>query len=178
MAIVSIVAVYAIYLVIILIAAHYLGIFTAKTEYTRKELTDMKPLVDTIRGKMTMKYSISLVIIVVLVTSLSGILLAQIPHWLFQSALVTAALFLVLPPVRKYFLDRMVVSSEEMGDTAANIFVKYCRFIILGYGTGYGSGLMFYWNENREMYFLWFALNIGVATVLMVLTARSVIAER
>jgi len=178
MTLINILAVYAVYLVIILVAAHYFGIFTAKTEYTRKELTDMKPLVDSIKGKMTMKYSASLVVIIVVVTSLPGILLAHVPHWLFQSALVTGALFLALPPVRKYYMDRMVVASGEMADTAANIFVKYCHFIILGYGTGYGAGLMFYWSETREMMFLWFALNIVVTTALMVLTARTIMAER
>ena len=177
MTLIYVVSVYAVYLFIILVIAYHAGLLSAKTEYTRQELTDMAPLLNTVRGKLTMKYSPSFVIILMLISSLIGILFSDLPHWFFQSALLTIVFFIVLPVLQKHFQDRMVIASSEVSDTAANIFAKYCEFIILGYGTGFGAGFMYYWNATHDMFFLWFAVNIVLVTALMVVTAKKIIAE-
>lgn len=178
MALLNILIVYAVYLVIVFIIAYYVELFRSKSEYTRQELTDLKPLAGTVKKKMEMKYSPLLVVIIMLIASIIGLLFSHIEHWIFQSALVAVALFFVIPLAQKYIMDRMVIASDSSMDTFANIFAKYCNFIILGYGTGYGAGLMYYWSMTREMLFIWFALNILVVTVLLVVTAGRIVNER
>ncbi len=178
MALVNILIVYAVYLAIVFIIAHYADIFRSKTEYTRAELTDLKPLAGTVKKKLEMKYSPVFVIVIMLIASLIGLLFSHIEHWIFQSALLAVLLFIIIPVAQKYVLDRMVVTSDSSMDTFANIFAKYCHFIILGYGTGYGAGLMYYWSMTREMLFIWFALNIVIVTVLLVITAGRIVQER
>lgn len=178
MALLNILIVYAVYLVLVFVIAHYAGIFSSKSEYTRDELTDLKPLAGTVKKKLEMKYSPVFVIIIMLIASIIGMLFSHIEHWIFQSALVVVLLFIIIPVVQKYIMDRMVVASDSSMDTFANIFAKYCNFIILGYGTGYGAGLMYYWSMTREMLFIWFALNIVVVTVLLVITAGRIVQER
>ncbi len=177
MTLIYVLSVYAVYLLIIFVIAYYARLISTKTEYTRQELTDISPLVQAVRGRMTMKYSASFVVILMLISSLMGILFSNIPHWFFQSALLTLVLFIVLPQVQKRYQDRMVIDSGEVADTVANIFAKYCEFIILGYGTGFGAGFMYYWSTSREMFFLWFALNILVVTALMVIIAKKLLGD-
>jgi hypothetical protein len=178
MTLIYVLSVYAVYLLIILVIAYYARMLSSKTEFTRQELTDITPLVKTVQGKLTMKYNPSFVIILMLISSLLGILFSHLPHWFFQSALLTIVIFIVLPQVQKHFQDRMVIASSEFSDTAANIFAKYCEFIILGYGTGFGAGFMYYWNATHDMFFLWFAVNILLVTGLMVVTAKAIITDK
>ncbi len=178
MALLNILIVYAVYLILVFVIAHYVNLFSSKSEYTRAELTDLKPLAGTVKKKLEMKYSPAFVIVSMLITSLVGLLFSLVEHWIFQSALVAVLLFVIIPMVQKYIMDRMVIASDSSIDTFANIFAKYCNFIILGYGAGYGAGLMYYWSMTREMLFIWFALNIVVVTVILVITAGRIVHER
>ncbi len=178
MALLNILIVYAVYLALIFIIAHYANIFTTKTEYTRAELTDLKPLAGAVKKKLDMKFSPVLVAIIMAISTIIGLLFSHIEHWLFQSALIMVLMFFIIPFIQKYILDRMVIASDSSVDTFANIFAKYCNFIILGYGAGWGAGLMYYWSMTREMLFIWFALNIVIDTVLLVLIAGRIVHDR
>ncbi|MCX7679382.1 MAG: hypothetical protein N2316_09190 [Spirochaetes bacterium] len=177
MALLNILIVYIIYLILVFLIAHYVNIFSSKTEYTRDELTDLSPLAETVKRKLEMKYSPFFVIAIMLICSMVGLLFSHIEHWIFQSALIPALLFVILPILRKNIMSQMVIASDSTLDSAANIFAKYCHFIILGYGSGYGTGLMYYWSMTREMLFLWFAVNLVGVTVLLVITAIRIVHE-
>jgi hypothetical protein len=166
--------VYAVYLAIILVVSYYSWFLYSKPEYTRQELTNIKPMVETLRKRLSTRYGAGYVFIIMLIFSTLGMLFAHIPHWFFQSALLTIVIFLLFPVIQKRFQDQMVITSAEFSDTAANIFSRYCDIIFLGYGSGFGAGYMYYWNGNRDVFFLWFALNMVIVTALLIAATRKI----
>ncbi len=174
MSLIYLLMVYAVYLAVILVVSYYSWFIYSRNEYTRQELTDIKSLVETLGKRLSTRYGTGYVFLILLVFSTLGMLFSHIPHWVFQSALLTIIIFLLFPVLQKRFKEQMVLTSTEFSDTAANIFSKYCDIIFLGYGSGFGAGYMYYWSGNRDVFFLWFALNIIIVTALLVAMTRKI----
>ena len=174
MALMYLLMVYAVYLAVVLVVAYYSWFLYSKPEYTRQELTNIKPMMETLVKRLSVRYGTAYVFVILLIFSSIGMLFSHIPHWLFQSALLTILMFLLFPLLQKRFQEQMVITSTEFSDTAANIFSKYCEIIFLGYGSGFGTGYMYYWNGNRDVFFLWFALNLVIVTVLLIAATRKI----
>ena len=61
----------------------------------------------------------------------------------------------------------MVTTGAGFSDTVMNIFSKYYNFILLGFGTGTGAGLMYNWGVYKTVPFLWFLINFTVISILL-----------
>ena len=104
-----------------------------------------------------------------------GILIIMLSeHWLLNSAIIFIIVFLTFPIAKKNFDKVKVTTGSGFSDTAINIFSKYYNFILLGFGTGTGAGLMYNWGVYKAVPFLWFLINFTVISILVGMVIHNV----
>jgi hypothetical protein len=153
---------------IIVLGSYYVNLYLSKDSFTKEELKEVMPYMMKLWNKISNNYSMSVLLISLCVASLIGIMLAMLSqHWFLNSAILFVVMFFVFPLAKKNFDSVMITTGGTFSDTAMSIFVKYHSIILVGFGTGTATGLMYNWGVYKSINFLWFLVNIIVMTILI-----------
>ena len=168
---------YFFYFFTVLLIHYYATLLNSKNEYTRDELLNIFPPVMALAGKILNSFSTGMVIAIIMASSLVGIIITLVTHWLFQSAIPLALAFLLFPVLARYFDERKVTTSENYRDMIANVFAAKYDLLTLGLGLGLGTGCMFWWAMGEGVSFLWLVLNLIVITAFLSVAIRGILRE-
>ena len=165
--IIELILIYLTYLIILILGSYYVNLYLSKDQFTKEELKNIFPFLAQFWNRILSNFSIFLVAIILFISSLLGILIIMLSeHWFLNSAIVFIIVFLTFPLVKKNFAKVMVTTGAGFSDTVINIFSKYYNFMLLGFGTGTGAGLMYNWGVYKTVPFLWFLINFTVISIL------------
>jgi hypothetical protein len=166
--IIEILLIYVFYLALIILGSYYVNLYLTKDQFTKDELKDILPYMTKFWNKIANTYSMSIMAICIGVASLIGILLPMLSqHWFLNSAIIFIVMFFTFPLAKKNFDMALITTGGTFADTAMGIFVKYNNIILIGFGTGTATGIMYNWAVFKAINFLWFLVNLIVLTIFI-----------
>ncbi len=166
--VIEIILIYILYLMIIVLGSYYVNLYLSKDSFTKEELKEVIPYLTKLWNKIKNNYSMTILLVCIGVASLIGILLAMLSqNWFLNSAILFVVMFFTFPLAKKNFDSAMITTGGNISDTAMGIFVKYQAVILIGFGTGTATGLMYNWGVYKSINFLWFLVNIIVMTIII-----------
>ena len=166
--IIEIILVYILYLSLILLGNYYSNLFVSKDHYSKEEIKNIIPFFSQTWKKFTSIYNPVTLIFVFGLSSFIGIIIPMIfHHWVINSSVLFVLLFFILPYIKTNFEKSMVTQSEKHSDKLANIFIKYIDIIIIGFGTGLGTALIYNWRDLSNIYSLFFLINILIISIFL-----------
>jgi hypothetical protein len=173
--IIGIIIIYIVYLIILILGSYYVNLYLSKEQFTKEELKDVIPYLAKLWNSIANNYSMVILTGSIIVASIVGIVLTMLTqHWFLNSAIIFAVMFFVFPLAKKNFDKAMVTTGGNLSDTVMNIFLKYYNFILIGFGAGTASGLMYNWGAFKAVHFLWFLINIIALTILIGITIKNI----
>lgn len=166
--IIEIIIIYIVYLAMLILGTYYVNLYLSKDSFTKDELKDVLPYLTKLWSTVMTKYSMSIMLICLGVASLFGVLLPLLSqNWFLNSGIIFIVMFLSFPLAIKNFNMARITTGGTFYDTAMNIFVNNSSFILIGFGTGTATGLMYNWGVYKEINFLWFMINFLVLSVMI-----------
>lgn len=170
---------YIVYLLIILAGIYYVDLYLTKEQYTRDDLKNSFSYVTGVFQRVSNAYSLPMFFLILFVSSLLGLLIPMFTkNWLINSALLVVIVFFVIPFIKGNLERSQVTTSEDIMDTIINIFVRYDAVIVVGFGTGYGTILMYNWATVKAVHFLWFLINIVIISVVIGVTIKDALRQQ
>jgi len=174
--ILQIIIIYFVYVILVILGGYYVNLFQTKDQFTKDELKDVSPYLKEVMNALVSNYSSSKLIVIMIAASFFGIVIPFITfHWIINSSLLVIIVFFGLPFMKRSYEQSQVTDSENYGDLAMNVIVKYSEIIILGFGAGYGTGLIYNWGSLKVINFIWFLINIVAISILLGITIRNII---
>lgn len=162
---IDVILLYAVYCAAVICGGFYIHLFTSQEHYTRDELTSIVPFLFRYWTRLSASHSSFLVLVVFFACSFAGMLLPMVSDgWFLNSSILFIVMFFVLPLLKKNFDKALVTTGGDFSDTAANMFSKYQQFIVIGFGCGTGTALMYNWGARDIINFPWFILNFIILT--------------
>ncbi len=173
--IIEIVLIYIFYLMIIILGSYYVNLYLSKDQFSKDELKDILPYLTKLWDRINNTYSLSILMICLGVASLIGVLLPMLSqHWFLNSAIIFIVMFFTFPLAKKNFDMARVTTGGSLSDTAMSIFVKYHSIILIGFGTGTATGIMYSWAVYKAINFLWFLINLIVLTIFIGMVIKDI----
>lgn len=173
--IIEIVLIYIFYLAIIVLGSYYVNLYLSKDQFTKDELKEVLPYLKKLWNKIASSYSMSIMMICLGISSLIGILLPMLSqHWFLNSAIIFAVMFFSFPLAKKNFDMTRITTGGTFADTAMSILVKYNSILLIGFGTGTATGIMYNWGVDKTISFVWFLVNLIVLTLLIGMTIKNI----
>ncbi len=158
--IIEILLIYIVYLVIVILSSYYVNLYISKDQFTKDELKEILPYLSKFWTRITGNYSILILGIVIIVSSFLGIIIPMLSNnWFFNSSILFVIMYLTFPLAKRNFDKAKVTTGGDISDTIVNIFAKYYTIILIGFGTGTATALMYNWGAYRIIHFLWFVIN-------------------
>jgi hypothetical protein len=113
-----------------------------------------------------------------IISSIVGILLPMLSeHWFLNSSIIFVVMFFIFPLAKKNFDKAKVTTGGKLSDTAMNIFLKYYNFILIGFGSGTASALMYNWGVFKAVHFLWFLINFIALSILIGIAIKNIASQ-
>jgi len=176
--IIEILLIYIVYLLIIVLGSYYVNLYLTKDQFTKDELKDVMPYLTKLWNRITTSYSLSIMLICLCVASLIGILLPMLSqHWFLNFAIIFIVMFFTFPLAKKNYDMARITTGGSFADTAMSIFVKYNSVILVGFGTGTATGIMYAWGVYKAINFLWFLINLILLTIFIGMVIRDIDAQ-
>jgi hypothetical protein len=173
--IIEIILIYIVYLMLLTLGSYYVNLYLTQDQFTKEELKNVIPYLIKLRDSIANNYSMTILAVILIVSSLVGIALTMVTeYWLLNSAIIFAVMFFIFPLVKKNFDKAMVTTGGNLSDTAMNMFLKYYNFILIGFGTGTASAILYNWGAFKSIHFLWFLINIIALTILLGITINNI----
>ncbi|MCU0846395.1 MAG: hypothetical protein MUD12_00745 [Spirochaetes bacterium] len=171
--IIEIILVFIFYLLLVIAGSYYVDLFLTKDEFTKEELKSILPYLLNYWNSIIKKYTMTTFFTILGVSSIIGILIPMIIYnWLGNSSMFFALVFFMLPMAKRHFEQSQVNTSESLADSAINIFVRYSEIIVIGFGAGNGSALIYNFRPMEDIHFLWFFVNIVLVTIMLGMAVR------
>lgn len=173
--IVEIILIYIFYLLIVILGSYYVNLYLSKDTFTREELRDIFPFLTKFWNNIVSNYSMTMMLICIGTASLIGILLTMLSqHWFLNSSIIFIVMFFTFPLAKKNFDMARVTTGGSFSDTAMSIFAKYHNIILVGFGTGTATGLMYNWGVYKAVNFIWFLINFILMTVFIGIVIKDI----
>jgi hypothetical protein len=174
--IIEIILIYIVYLILLILGSYYVNLYLRQDQFTKEELKNVIPYLTKLWNIIANNYSMTILAVILIVSSLVGITLTMVTeYWFLNSAIIFAVMFFIFPLAKKNFDKAMVTTGGNLSDTAMNMFLKYYNFILVGFGTGIASALMYNWGAFKAIHFLWFLINIIALTILLGITINNIV---
>jgi hypothetical protein len=166
------------YLLVILISVYYFNLFIRKEHYTRDELKNVLPFFKDAWKNVSLKYPVPLFLSILIISVFFGVVIPMIfRHWVTNSSIFFVIIFFSLPLVKKYLEKSQVAESKSYSDNLSHLFIRYMDIIIVGFGTGLGSALIYNWRDLPEIYSPFFLINIIIISLFLGHTVKNVLKE-
>jgi len=94
-----------------------------------------------------------------------------------NSAIIFIVMFFTFPLAKKNYDMARITTGGSFADTAMSIFVKYNSVILVGFGTGTATGIMYAWGVYKAINFLWFLINLILLTIFIGMVIRDIDAQ-
>jgi len=164
--IIEILLIYIFYLLIIVVGSYYVNLYLTKDQFTKDELKDIMPYLTKLWNRTATSYSLATLLTCLFAASIIGILLPMLSqHWFLNSAIIFIIMFFAFPLAKKNYDIARITTGGSFADTAMGIFVKYSSIILIGFGTGTATGIMYNWGAYKAIHFIWFLVNLIVLTI-------------
>jgi predicted ABC-type exoprotein transport system permease subunit len=161
-----------------MVGVYYFNLITLKEQYTRDELKNVLPFFKESWKKVSLSYPVSLFLSILVISTFFGVVIPMIfRHWVTNSSIFFVILFFILPFVKKYLEKSQVAESKSYSDNLSNLFIRYMDVIIIGFGTGLGSALIYNWRDLPEIYSPFFLINIIIISIFLGHTVKNVLKE-
>ena len=168
----------SIYLILIVLGYYYANLFVTQDQYTKEELKNLLPYLKELWSKIGDKYPVPVFLSVLIISTFFGIVIPMFfRHWIANSSIFFVILFFILPFVKKYLEKSQVAESENYSDTISNIFIRYMDIIIIGFGTGLGSALIYNWRDLPGIYSPFFLINIIIISIFLGYTVKNLLKD-
>ena len=165
---IEIVLVYIIYLFIVLAGTYYVTMFNSKNVFTKEEIKNVFPYIFLFVGRVNEIYPITVFFAVLIVSSFIGIVIPMIfKHWIANSSLLFIILFFALPVIKNQMEKSQVAEPEKYSDALANLLIKFTEVIILGFGAGLGTALLYNWRALSDIHSVFFLVNIVIISIFI-----------
>ena len=175
---IEIIVIYLVYLIILILGSYYVNLYLSKDQFTKDELKDIIPYLERLWNNIANNFSMLILAISLIVSSMVGILLPMLSqHWFLNSSIIFVVMFFIFPLAKKNFDKAKVTTGGNLSDTAMNIFLKYYNFILIGFGTGTASALMYNWGVFKAVHFLWFLINFIVLSILLGIAIKNIVSQ-
>jgi hypothetical protein len=172
--IIELLIMYVVYLVLLILGSYYVNLYLSKDQFTKDELKAVMPYLTTLLNKAVNNYSTSILTATLLVSSIFGIALPLLSdHWFLNSSIIFLIMFFTFPLAKKNFDKTQVTTGGTATDTMINIFIRYYNVILIGFGNGSATGLMYSWGVNKSVHFLWFLINLIALSVMTGVVIRN-----
>jgi hypothetical protein len=166
--IIEILIMYIVYLSLLVFGSYYVDLYISKDQFTKEELKNVLPYLSKLLNKIINSYSIPLFLAILLVSSIIGIALPLLSdHWFLNSSIIFLVMFFTFPVAKKNFEKTQVTIGGNMSDTVTNIFTRYYNVILVGFGNGTATGIMYNWGVYKSVHFLWFLINLIALSVMV-----------
>lgn len=161
----DIIILYVVYCAVVMCGGYYINLLMTKDQYTRDELKSIIPYLSQYWRRISGGHSVLLVLIVFLGCSLLGALLPMLSDgWFLNSSILFLVLFIIFPMMKGSLERAQVTTGGDFSDVVENIFLKYYHFIIIGFGCGTATSLMYNWGAREVIHFAWFLINFIILT--------------
>ncbi len=162
----DIIILYVLYCAVMICIGYYTSLFMTKDTYTRDELKSIMPFFAQYWRSISGSHSVLLVLFVFLISSFLGVLLPLLSDgWFLNSSIIFIIIFIIFPMMQGSLERAQVTTGGDFSDTAANIFSKYYNFIVIGFGCGTATALMYNWGSRDVIHFTWFFINFVILTI-------------
>ena len=176
--IIEILFIYIVYLVILILGSYYVNLYISKDQFTKDELKNMLPYLSELWNRISNNYSMLILGITMFVSSLVGLMLPLLsPHWFLNSSIIFLVMFFTFPLAKKSFDRAKVTTGGGFSDTAIDMFVRYHHLIVIGFGAGTATALMYNWGGSQTVHFLWFLINFIALSILIGVSINNVLKQ-
>lgn len=163
--IIELIIIYLVYLLLLILGSYYVNLYISKDQFTKDELKDVLPYLARLWGKIINNHSISVLIAVFIISAIIGMALPLLTdHWFLNSSIIFLVMFFSFPVAKKNFDKTQVTTGGTMSDTVINIFSRYYNVILIGFGNGTATGLMY---NYKILNFIWFIINLIAISVMV-----------
>lgn len=160
--------VYLVYLFLVLAGTYYVTMFNSKDVYTKEEIKNVFPYIFLCMTRINALYPITVFFAVMIVSSFIGVIIPLlVDHWIANSSLLFIILFFGLPVVRKILERSYTDDPDTITDALAGLVVKFMEVIILGFGAGQATALIYNWRSLPEIHSLFFLVNIVIISIFI-----------
>ncbi len=167
-----------VYLFIVLVGVYYFTLLTMKDNYTKDEFKNVLPFFRKSWEKVSSDYPVPLFLSILVISVFFGVVIPMIfRHWVTNSSIFFVLLFFLLPVLKKYLEKSQVAESKSFSDNLSNLFIKYMDIIIIGFGTGLGSALIYNWRDLPEIYSPFFLINLIIISLFLGHIVKNVLKE-
>jgi hypothetical protein len=172
--IIELLIMYAVYLLLLILGSYYVNLYVSKDQFTKEELKEVLPYLSQLLSKIINNYSTSIFIATLSISSIIGIALPLLSdQWLLNSSIIFLVMFFTFPIAKKNFDKTQVTTGGTTSDIVKNIFTRYYNVILIGFGNGSATGLMYNWGVNKSVHFLWFLINLIALSVMVGVSIRN-----
>lgn len=169
------VSLFVVYLMMVVLGSYYVNLYITQDKFSKEELKAVVPYFTRLWNRIASDYSMLIFGVTFGVSTLLGIALPMLSeHWLLNSAILFVAMFYTFPLVKKSIEKANVTTGGNLYDTATGIFAKYNNFILIGFGSGTATALMYNWAVNNSVHFLWFVVNFILISILIGIAVHNV----
>ena len=164
--IIEILLLYVAYFAVLILASYYINLCISKDQFTKEELKDVLPYINRFRVTITAKYTPFMLLVILAVSSIFGLIIPFLSdNWLLNSSIIFIVIYFTFPLAKKNFDNAKVTTGGNFSDTAINIFAGYYNVIIIGFGVGTATAIMYNWGSNKAIHFLWFLINFIIISI-------------
>jgi hypothetical protein len=172
--IIELILLFLAYLAVVMLGSYYVNLYITHDHFSKEDLKNVLPYLSDLWSGIT-NNSLAALIGILIVSSFLGMLITMITNnWFLNSSIIFVILFLIFPLAKKSFDNARVTTGGGFADRTIEIFAKYYNFILIGYGAGTGTALMYNWGVYKSVPFLWFLINFIVISILIGLVIKNV----
>ena len=166
---IDILLIYIIYIVATLTISYYINIFMDKEQISRTELKEILPYYKELWGKLLLDGSLSINAIIISLSSLFGaIQIYLFDNIIFGSFALIVAIYFAIPFLEKYSPTQNEI--EQTNDNILTTIIENIYEIIIGYGFGISTLLIYKWALLGNISFWMLIINLIITTSIVVLS--------
>jgi len=163
--VIELLIIYLVYLMLLIMGSYYVNLYISKDQFTKDELKNILPYLAQLWNKIINNHSAPLLIAAFAISAIIGIALPLLSDiWFLNSSIIFLVMFFTFPVAKKNFDKTQVTTGGALSDTIINIFCRYYNIILIGFGNGTATGLMY---NYKSIHFLWFLINLIALSVMI-----------
>ncbi len=166
---IQILVIYILFTLLIIIGSYYADLFASKDEYTKEDFKMILPSIMTMARRIQGGYTVTVFIVTSVIGMAVPLLSANI---VVNSSLLFLVVYLLLPLVKKQLDKAKVINTESYSEKFLNNLMSISDVLIIAFGFGTGTGLIYSWSVLNTIPFLWFLLHLSIIILLLGIKVR------
>lgn len=173
--IIELLIIYLVYLLLLILGSYYVNLYISKDQFTKDELKNILPYLSQLWSKIINNHSTPILVATFIISATIGIALPLLSdHWFLNSSIIFLVMFFSFPVAKKNFDKTQITTGGSFSDTIINIFCRYYNVILIGFGNGTATGLMY---NFKTLHFLWFLINLIALSIMVGVAIKNYIEQ-